>query len=288
VFFPQDTIPAIDLEGKIITKSSSEIFENPNGNGGCFIAMKKHKIMEELVQREIEYIHVISVDNPLTKVLDPLFVGLNIKMNSEISAKFIAKRDANEPVGLFVNLNGKATMIDYGDFPKQLVKETNSNGKLRFNTSNILNYLISVKYLSEILGNETKYNQLIFQFNYARKKIDGYDIDNKKEGKVEGIKFELFFNSIFTFAETEMVLLEIDRNEEFAPIKNADPAPNDTPSTSRRIMSNLFKKWLGTTEIKESNDHSEILLEISFLKSYTGENLSEFPDKLLKRSAYIC
>jgi len=283
VFFPQDTIPAINIDGKIINKSLSEIFENPNGNGGCFIAMKKHQIVEELAQREIDYIHVISVDNPLTKVLDPVFVGLNIKKNSEISAKFIGKREAHEPVGVFVNLNGKATMIDYCIFPKQLTEERNSNGKLRFNTSNILNYFINVKYLSQILGNESKYNELIYQFNYARKKIDSFNVETEKEGKVEGIKFELFFNSIFTFAETEMVLLETDRNEEFAPIKNADPAPNDTPTTSRKIMSNLFKKWLGNKEIKES----ENLLEISFIKSYSGENLSEFSSKSLTLPAYI-
>ncbi len=137
------------------------------------------------------------------------------------------------------------------------------------------------------MGNDTKYNELIYQFNYARKKIDSYDLEAGKEVKVEGIKFEIFFNSIFTFSESEMVLLETDRNEEFAPIKNADPAPNDTPISSRRIMSNLFKKWLGDKGIKESEKDSENLLEISFIKSYSGENLSELSSKTLSLPAYI-
>ena len=287
IFFPQDTIPAITLEGKIINKNAEEIFENPNGNGGCFIAMKNHNIINEFEKRSIEYFHVISVDNPLTKVLDPLFVGLNYKMNAEISAKFAPKRDAHEPIGVFVNLNGKAAMIDYGNFPKMLAEEKDLKGGLKYKTGNILNYLINVPFLSKFMKNESKYNELIYQFNYARKKIDNYNPESNKLEKIDGIKFELFFNSIFAFAESDMVLLEVDRNEEFAPIKNPDPSPNDTPKSCRRLMTNLFKKWLNKAEINQAEEEDKNLLEISFLKSYDGENLNEFSSKQINLPSYL-
>jgi UDP-N-acetylglucosamine/UDP-N-acetylgalactosamine diphosphorylase len=262
----------------VILKNGNTVFENPNGNGGCFITLKKQGILDELHKRGIEYIHVISVDNPLTQIFDPLFVGLNYKYNTEISAKFVSKRDPTEPVGIFLNINGKPSLIDYVTFPKKLAEERIENNKLKYRQSNILNYILSVKFLHNILNNSEKYSKLISQFNFAKKKIDSYDVEKAQENvKIDGVKFELFFHTIFAFCESEMLLLEVDRNDEFAPIKNADPAENDTPKTCRKIMTNLFLKWVkkagGTIKYDSNDKEKDNLLEISFMKSYDGENL---------------
>ena len=103
--FPQDTLPAIDTEGNVIVKNKLEIFEAPNGNGGCFIALKTHGILDYLKEKQIEYLNVVSVDNPLTKVLDPFFVGLTYLKKEAMSAKAIPKAHPKEAVGVFVRLN---------------------------------------------------------------------------------------------------------------------------------------------------------------------------------------
>ena len=41
-----------------------------------------------------------------------------------------------------------------------------------------------------------------------------------------------------------MSILEMDRNEEFAPIKNAVGTLDDNPETARKMMSKLHQKWL--------------------------------------------
>jgi UDP-N-acetylglucosamine/UDP-N-acetylgalactosamine diphosphorylase len=274
IFFPQDTIPALTMEGKVILKSKDEIFEAPNGNGGCFIAMKKHKIIEKCLEKGVEYIHVISIDNPLSKTLDPFFIGSTYQEGYSMSAKFVPKREPTEPVGVFLNVNGKPMMMDYGDIPKHLCEERNESQDLIYRASNILNYLISVKTLNNVLLNEDEYNQLISEFHISKKKIPCYNLTKGVEETIDGLKFELFFNSIFQFAEEKgLLLLEVDRSEEFAPVKNSDQAPNDNPRSAKKLISNLFKLWYKNAGGKIIGDNEDFLYEFSFLFSYDGENI---------------
>ena len=277
-FFPQDTLPAIDLNGNIIIKNKFEIFEAPNGNGGCFIAMKNEKILEFLKEKKVEYINVVSIDNPLVKPLDPFYIGLTYLKNKKMSAKTIPKINPKEAIGVFVKINDKPMMIDYADLNEDLsnLRETNSD-KLVYRASNILNYLISVETLDKVLNNPKNFQELINDFHIAKKNIVCYDYKNnlyeKKFSTVPGLKFELFFNTIFIFSD-DLLLFEVNRLEEFSPVKNGEEALTDNPRTTRQMMSDLFKVWLSKAgvEYKDNQQRNEIL-EISFLRSYEGENL---------------
>ena len=39
IFFPQDTLPSLSKEGKIIIGSKGKVAKNPNGNGGMYLAL---------------------------------------------------------------------------------------------------------------------------------------------------------------------------------------------------------------------------------------------------------
>jgi UDP-N-acetylglucosamine/UDP-N-acetylgalactosamine diphosphorylase len=290
IFFPQDTLPALDLHGKIISKSENEIFEAPNGNGGCFIAMKKHKIIEQCLERKIDFLHVISIDNPLSIPLDPFYIGVTLSEGKagdlQMAAKVVPKRDPTEPVGVFLNFNGKPEMMDYGDMPKDLTTLRDEEGQLVYRGGNILNYLISVKLLNNVLLDEIKYDELISEFHISKKNIPCVKIKTDQNIKEvvhtasPGVKFELFFNSIFKFAsENGLLLLEVEREEEFAPVKNSDDSQNDNPRTCKRMMTNLFSEWYkisgGKINFDDQNEklQSEYLLEIDYLLSYNGENI---------------
>lgn len=290
IFFPQDTLPALDLDGKIISKSHSEIFQAPNGNGGCFIAMKKHKIIEQCLERKIDFLHVISIDNPLSIPLDPFYIGVTLSEgqsgNLQMAAKVVPKRDPTEPVGVFLNLNGKPEMMDYGDMPKALTSLRDEENQLVYRGGNILNYLISVKLLNNVLLDEIKYDELISEFHISKKNIPcvkiSKDLDKKEIISTSslGVKFELFFNSIFKFAtENGLLLLEVEREEEFSPVKNSDDSQNDNPRTCKNMMTNLFSYWykISGGKIKFENEDeklkSDYLFEIDYLLSYNGENI---------------
>lgn len=58
--------------------------------------------------------------------------------------------------------------------------------------------------------------------------------------KPNGMKLESFIFDVFPMCPPEkFVLLEVSREWEFSPVKNADGAPDDTPSSARALMSNF-------------------------------------------------
>lgn len=54
-FFPQGTLPALDLEGKVIMESPSRLFMAPNGNGGIYQALHDQGVINTLRQNKVEY-----------------------------------------------------------------------------------------------------------------------------------------------------------------------------------------------------------------------------------------
>ena len=48
----------------------------PDGNGGLYKAVLERGILKDMKSRGLEHIHTIGVDNILTKIADPAFVGL--------------------------------------------------------------------------------------------------------------------------------------------------------------------------------------------------------------------
>ena len=58
---------------------------------------------------------------------------------------------------------------------------------------------------------------------------------------MQGIKLESFIFDPLPLA-SKLVLVEVKREAHFAPVKNADGAKNDTPSTARQAVLNLHAR----------------------------------------------
>ncbi len=78
-------------------------------------------------------------------------------------------------------------------------------------------------------------------WHLARKDIANVDPVTGEERATKGIKFETFVFDALSQCSTSVVL-EVDRGEEFAPIKNAEG--EDSPATSRAAQVALFARWL--------------------------------------------
>lgn len=86
-------------------------------------------------------------------------------------------------------------------------------------------------------------------------------------GKVDGIKLELFIFDTFSSAE-RWGLMEVNRSEEFSPVKNAPGTDTDSPDTARDHVLKLHSSWVRSAGGVVEND-----VEISPLDSYAGEGL---------------
>ena len=282
-FFPQGQICALDNNGKILLEKPTKIFQAPDGNGGCLLALKKHGIIDECIKRGIEYINIMAIDNPLYKLMDPLFIGTTVSKGKngkdQMGAKYIKKIDPEQKVGYFLIYKDKPMMLDYMEMPEKLKYAKLENGDLMYNAANILDYLISISFLKKAMYEEKNIKQLLNSFHHIKKKMNCVIFNQEKKifeekENYEFNKYEMFLNSIFEFSNRDgLLLLEIEEMDEFAPVKNDESKDKCTAATARLQMSNLYKEWFKENGGVILNDSPKKYLEISFLVTYDGSNL---------------
>ncbi|KAI5956216.1 UAP1 [Candida jiufengensis] len=278
-FFNQGTLPCFNLSGdKILLNSKNSICESPDGNGGLYKALLENKIIDDLNSKKIKHIHMYCVDNSLVKVADPIFLGFAIDKKFDLATKVVRKRDSSESVGLIV-LNDKLKrpcVIEYSEISKELSEKIDpkDSSLLFLRAANIVNHYYSVDLLTKMIPKWIK-SQEFLPFHIAKKKIPCINLKTnqfQKPTEPNGIKLEQFIFDVFPSIElSKFGCLEVDRNEEFSPLKNADGAKNDTPTTCKLHYLKRGTKWIiENGGILENKDD---LIEVMPLTSYSGEGL---------------
>ncbi len=263
IIFPQNMIPSLDTNGKLILQSKNSIFKNPDGHGGSLTALSTSGALAQLRDRGIELISYFQVDNPLVKIIDPVFIGFHIWHNADISSKAVEKKFSQEKIGLFVRFNnGRMGVIEYSDMPDEKKNMTDNKGKLKYSSGSIAVHLFDRNFIEKITSGE----DLSLPFHTARKKIRSYSEDGAVE--IEGFKFEKFVFDALQLTEKN-VIFETVREEEFAPVKNASGV--DSVESARRLMSDLHRKWLLSKGIDIPGKVS--VIEISSLLAVEPDDL---------------
>lgn len=274
-FFEQGVLPCLTPEGKIILESPAKVALAPDGNGGIYNALSRSGVLDDIRARGIEHIHTYCVDNSLVKVADPTFVGYAAEREVDIATKVVRKRDATESVGLIVSKNDRPAVIEYSEISPELAsaKDETDPTLLKLRAANIVNHYYSAKFLLNIPNWTSSY----LPFHVANKKIPYVDLTTgelvAKPAKPNGVKLEQFVFDVFprlTF--DEFACLEVDRSQEFSPLKNGPGAANDCPETSRHDLLAQAKAWLLKAGATVSVDE----VEVSPLTSYGGEGLESF------------
>ena len=224
-------------------------------------------------KRGIEHIHAYCVDNCLVKVADPVFLGFSASKDVDIATKVVRKRSAKESVGLILLKNGKPDVVEYSeiDLSTAEAKDPKQPEILKFRAANIVNHYYSFRFLESI---EQWAHRL--PHHVARKKIPCVNTDNGetiKPEKPNGIKLEQFVFDVFPMLElNKFASLEVKREDEFSPLKNAKGTGEDDPDTSKRDILQQGARWVekvgGSVTSEISGD--DIGVEISPLISYVS------------------
>lgn len=237
-FFTQGMLPAIDEEGRLILDSKYHIFENPNGHGGIFSALRDSGALDDIKKRHIEELFYFQVDNVLIKICDPYFIGYHRLAHADMSAKVVSKRNPYEKVGIIGKLNGKPTVIEYSDLPESAMKAREKNGRLKYNAGSIAIHMINTRFVERITNRSTN-----LPLHVAHKKIEYIDSQGKRitPDEPNGYKLEMFIFDALPEAD-HVVVMEVDRAEEFSPIKNEKG--DDSPETARRHLIDYYGRVL--------------------------------------------
>ncbi len=213
-FFVQDKLPLININKKLFLKEPYVIKEASNGNGNVFKSMKKFNIIDDLEKNNIEWISFGGIDNILLKNIDPLLLGLTISQNEEIASKSIFKKEPLEKTAVYCKKYGKPSILDYSDINLELSNEKDSNGFYLYREANILSHLMSINAVKKASTLELPYHRA-----YKKNAFVNHEGMKEVPDKPNSFKFENFIFDAFSFFDN-MLLLRVNPEEEFAPIKD--------------------------------------------------------------------
>ncbi len=258
ILFEQQMLPVFNKNFKIIMENAGSLCMNPIGHGDLFSALKQSNIPKYLKKRNIKYLFIHQIDNPLTILLDPLFIGLHHLSMAQITTKIIPFNDKNEKVGIICRKNRKRIIEEYINIDTGKAIE-------RMGTvySNSAVYMYSFNFINKLNNKSSLPLNLIYKDMCLPENC-------RKNHKEKVIKFERFIFDSFYFTD-RVVFLEADRHDEYSPIKYSKGAKSQEACI--RAMNRRNIRWIPekNPDIFNRNEISKV--EYSFLKYPYKEDL---------------
>ena len=228
-FFIQGELPMVDTEGKILIGEDGLIKQAADGHGGIYESLVKNGMTDKMKQLGVEWVFIGGVDNCLVKMVDPVLMGIAIDKGVTVACKSVVKANPHEKVGVFCKRNGRPNVIEYSEITEEMAEAIDENGELLYGESHILCNLFSVSAIERMGANPLPYHVAYKKATYMDK--DGNIV---VPDSPNAYKFEAFLFDAFGGVD-DMAVLRVKREEEFAPVKNADSAGVDCPKTARKL-----------------------------------------------------
>ena len=233
-FFKQGEIPMIDIKGKMLIDEAGYIKLAADGHGGVFESLYKNGYIDDMKKRGIEWVFISGVDNVLAGLVDPIAVGLSIEKGTLATGKSVVKRNPEEKVGVFCKRDGKPYVIEYTEITDEMANARDENGELLYGESHILTNLFHIKAIEEISKNKLPYHTAFKKAKYMDEKGEIIKPELPNAYKFEAFIFDAFENL------DDMSILRVKREDEFAPLKNAEG--EDSPDTARQLYINYMER----------------------------------------------
>jgi len=260
VLFSQGMLPSFDLDGKILLEDKHRLALAPDGHGGSLKSLVVSGALKDMESRGIEIISYFQVDNPLVKPFDLLFIGLHAKTGSEMSTKVASKVDDLERVGNVCMREGRVVVVEYSDFPSDLAHSKNSDGSRMFNVGNLAIHLLEVGFVDRIIARNFE-----LPYRRAEKTVTWMDENGfqRTPPVPNAVKLEMFVFDALPLAANPL-LLEIDRAEEFSPVKNAKGV--DSVESAIRDQIRRAARWLdgaGVRVPRKPDGEPDVVIEVA-------------------------
>ncbi len=269
-FFMQGQMPAFLPDGRIALTRPHRLALSPDGHGGSLAALRRSGALDELARGGVELISYFQIDNPLVHALDPLFIGLHLLRESEMSSKAVTKAADTERVGNFCLADGRVQVIEYSDLPESLALAKNPDGSRRFNAGSIAIHVLSRTFVERLTAPGSAVQ---LPWHRADKKVP--TVDEPSPAHPNAVKLEMFVFDAVPLARNPLVLYT-PREEEFSPVKNAEGV--DSPATSQRDQLSRAARWLRSAGVAVTTDEQGVPqppIEISPLYALNAAEVRE-------------
>ena len=155
-----------------------------------------------------------------------------------MSTKVTAKADDLERVGNVCRGGDRVMVIEYSELPETLAGRRDANGRRLFDAANLAVHLLDVAFVQRIAGPSFE-----LPFRRAEKIVPHVDDSGSplEPDEPNAVKLESFVFDALPLAKSALVF-EVDRGEEFSPVKNATGV--DSLETSRRDQVARACRWL--------------------------------------------
>ena len=239
--FCQGTMPAVDAAtGKVLLAAPDQLFLSPDGHGGMPAAFAEHGCLTHARKRGIQQLYYCQIDNPLAQVCDPTLLGYHLLASSDMTTQVVRKQVASERVGNVVSIDDQIRIIEYSDLPPAMAERRRDDGSLTFWAGNIAIHVMQLEFLAQMTE-----NRAALPFHHARKCVPYIDSTGQEvtPEAANAIKFERFIFDLLPWAR-HAIVVEGHKSDVFAPVKNQDGSPTDTPTSSRQAIIQLHQRWL--------------------------------------------
>ncbi|HEY4235494.1 MAG TPA: UDPGP type 1 family protein [Lacipirellulaceae bacterium] len=273
VIFCQATMPAVDAgTGKLLLAEKDSLFLSPDGHGGTVAALANNGAIDDMHRRGIKHLFYLQVDNPLTPICDPEFIGYHLQADSDLTSMAVAKKGPREKVGNFVSIYDSVQVIEYSDFPEDVADERSEDDSLAFWAGSIAVHVFAVPFLERALALKDA-----LPFHIAHKKVPHLDESGRRVEpmKPNALKFERFIFDLLPHAENPLVVEYLEADV-FAPVKNAPGAERDTPEYVKKFMTDQHRRWLKAAGVRVAED---VPVEISPLWALDAESVVARADR---------
>ncbi len=232
-FFNQGQLPMMDTEGKILIGEDGLVKLAADGHGGIYEALVKNKMTDKMRELGAEWVFIGGVDNCLVRMVDAVLMGIAIDKEVTVACKSVVKANPHEKVGVFCKKNGKPNVVEYSEITDEMAEARDEDGELLYGESHILCNLFSVDAVERMGARPLPYHVAYKKAKYLDKDGNLVVPDSPNAYKFEAFLFDAFGEV------DDMAVLRVNREEEFAPVKNSDDAGVDCPKTARKLYMNL-------------------------------------------------